>query len=39
MDTVAILKNENNFIVGTLAESDTQSNIFFLYKIPRNKIN
>ena len=27
------------FIVGTLSESDTQPNIFFLYKIPRNKIN
>ena len=27
------------FIVGTLSESDTQSNIFFLYKIPLNKIN
>ena len=26
-------------IVGTLSESDTQSNIFFLYKIPQNKIN
>ena len=26
-------------IVGTLSESDTQSNIFFLYKISRNKIN
>ena len=39
MDTVAILKNDNFFIGGTLSESDTQSNICFLYKIARNKIN
>ena len=32
-------KLKKNFIVGTLSESDTQSNIFFIYKIPRNKIN
>ena len=34
---MAILKK--NVIVGTLSESDTQSIIFFLYKIPQNKIN
>ena len=33
------LEKWNVFIVGTLSESDTQSNILFLYKIPQNKIN
>ena len=33
------LEKLNFFIVGTLSENDTQSNILFLYKIPQNKIN
>ena len=38
MDTVAILKNEKISLLGH-SESDTQSNIVFLCKIPQNKIN
>ena len=33
------LEKEHLFIVGTLSENDTQSNIFFLYTISQNKIN